>query len=215
MYIEVWDTGMGIPEDQLKIIFEEFYQLDNPARDRRKGLGLGLAISERVAHQLNHKIDVRSWLGKGSCFRIEVPVAHGAGKPLEDNETQLSSAHQKNLRVLLIDDDPAILDSTRLFLEICGFLVDAVTSGPDALARLSLISDYPDIIVTDYLLPDGDTGDQVISRVRSEAGREIPAILVTGDVAGTNPDHPGLENCQIMYKPVDPDDLVRLINQAS
>jgi len=215
LHIEIWDTGMGIPADQLKIIFEDFYQLDNPARDRRKGLGLGLAISKRIAHQLNHEIDVRSWPGKGSCFRIDVPVAHGSGKPLEKSETQPSSAHQKNVRVLLIDDDPAVLDSTRLFLEVCGFLVDAVTSGPDALAHLSMSSDYPDIIVADYLLPDGDTGDQVINHVRSEAGREIPAILVTGDIASTSTDHLELENCQILFKPVDPDDLVRLINQAS
>lgn len=212
--IEVWDTGVGIPGDQLERIFEDFYQLDNPARNRCKGLGLGLAISKRVANQLNHKIDVRSWLDKGSCFSIEVPVAHGSGKPRDKRESRPSMAHRENLQVLLVDDDPAVLNSTRLFLEVCGFRVDTATCGPDALARMSSNPNQPDIIVADYLLPQGDTGDRVIQKVRHKAGREIPAILLTGDVAQMQPNHPGLNRCRFLFKPVDPEDLVRLINQS-
>jgi len=212
--IEVWDTGVGIPDGQLESIFQDFYQLDNPARDRRKGLGLGLAISKRVANQLNHKIDVRSWPDKGSCFSIEVPVAHGSGRPRDTRESRPSMAHRENLRVLLVDDDPAVLSSTRLFLEVCGFSVDTATCGPDALARMSSNPNQTDIIVADFLLPQGDAGDRVIQEIRRKAGREIPAILITGDVAHMQPNHPGLKNCRFLFKPVDPDDLVRLINQS-
>ena len=75
--IEVWDTGIGIPEEQLSAIFEEFHQLDNPARERSRGLGLGLAIVQRLADLLGHAVDVRSRPGKGSVFAVEVPLADG------------------------------------------------------------------------------------------------------------------------------------------
>src|SRR6266852_5019505 len=94
--IEVWDTGPGIPEVELQAIFEEFHQLDNPARERSKGLGLGLAIVQRLADLLGHKIDVRSCPGKGSVFAVEVPLGRDAPpwRPRLDRGAIKETAHQ-------------------------------------------------------------------------------------------------------------------------
>ena len=116
--IEVWDTGAGIPELELQAIFEEFHQLDNPARERSKGLGLGLAIVQRLSDLLGHKIDVRSRLGTGSVFSIEVPLGRPetAHEPvLDQNKTQANATTRGT--ILIVEDDPAVLEMLQLLFD--------------------------------------------------------------------------------------------------
>ena len=113
--IEVWDTGIGIPEEQLQAIFEEFHQLDNPARERSKGLGLGLAIVERLADLLGHAVDVRSRPGKGSVFAVEVPLGQDASqwRPRLDRSEAKESARQSGA-ILVVEDDPSVREMLAL-----------------------------------------------------------------------------------------------------
>ncbi|ADE15004.1 PAS sensor protein [Nitrosococcus halophilus Nc 4] len=213
--IEVWDTGIGIPQEQLKVIFQEFYQADNPARDQRRGLGLGLSIVERLAHLLDHSLDIRSTPGKGSMFAIEVPMAkENKEEPREsppvEPPTESSPSHTP---VLLIEDDPAISDALRLYLEMSGFQLTTATHGNEALAQLEKGDIHPAVIISDYRLPGDKTGVQVIQHLRHLLGHRIPAIILTGD---TSPDwlQEAKEfDCQVHHKPIGGSQLVTIIQQ--
>lgn len=211
--IEVWDTGIGIPEDQRETIFEEFYQLDNPGRDRSKGLGLGLAIVDRIARLLGHAIDVRSTPGKGSMFAIEVPLATEAPRPREALAAESSEdTEPSTASILLIDDEPLVLEPTRHFLESRGFSVMTAMSGSEALQQLGQDTTPPDLIITDYRLPDGETGEQAIEAIRHASGRELPAIIITGDTAlplsiAETVDY------RVLYKPIDVKELTASIHE--
>src|SRR5436190_8103446 len=119
--IEVWDTGHGIPEQELQAIFEEFHQLDNPARERSKGLGLGLAIVQRLADLLGHKIDVRSRLGKGSVFTVEVPLGRvEAEEALVQNRGKTPTSARSDGTILIVEDDPEVLEMLQMLLDADG-----------------------------------------------------------------------------------------------
>lgn len=110
--IEVWDTGIGIEEGNIPLIFQEFHQVDNAARNRREGLGLGLAIVDRLAALLKHPITVRSEPGKGSCFSVTVPLA----EPMEDEpgaDMDLEDVDLQGVVILAIDDEPDILEGSK------------------------------------------------------------------------------------------------------
>src|SRR6201982_2290617 len=116
--IEVWDTGIGVPEEQLQAIFEEFHQLDNPAREHSKGLGLGLTIVERLADLLGLSVDVRSRPGKGSVFAVEVPLGQHASqwRPREIRHEATEGAHRAGA-ILVVEDDPSVREMLALLLE--------------------------------------------------------------------------------------------------
>src|SRR5215469_10759874 len=115
--LEVWDTGVGIPEDQREMIFREFYQIDNPERDRGRGLGMGLAIVQRLCNLLEHSLEVRSTIGRGSVFRVVVPA--GDAKAIDAASVEADTLPPRKLgavTVLLIDDEVAIREATRELL---------------------------------------------------------------------------------------------------
>lgn len=179
--IEVWDTGIGIPATSLSEIFKEFVQLDNPERDRRKGLGLGLAIVDRTARLLGHRIDVRSRPGRGSRFAVEVrccqPEQHFAERR-QSCRTKPVAADEA--RVLLIDDDPASREAMVAVLKGWGYRTDTL---PDY--REGPLASIPDAIVCDFRLPGPKNGIEVIAALRQACGREIPACVVSGDTDPT------------------------------
>jgi CheY-like chemotaxis protein len=181
--MEVWDTGIGIAEDKRPRIFDEFYQADE--RDRRKGLGLGLAIVRRVASLLSINIELASTVGRGSVFRFALPrcelAASAAPRSAEPPEA-VSAALGKAV-VLVIDDDEPVLEAMREALR--GWGVEAVTarSLACALERLPECGRYPDVIVSDYRLGEGASGIDAIKRIRHELGMAIPAMIITGDTA--------------------------------
>jgi signal transduction histidine kinase/ActR/RegA family two-component response regulator len=214
--IEVNDTGIGISTEASARIFEPFVQLNNPARDRSKGLGLGLSIVRAIAQGLGHRIEVSSELGRGSTFRIFIPEAGQATEaspPAEEAEMpQDAVAARDKLAVLIIDDDPAVLESTAMLLRLENCEVAAAGT---CKAAISLIDQgfSPAVIVSDLRLPDGDGRDLILT-LRTHAGREIPAILLTGEIQ-PGKTRPGDQTYEILYKPVDFDRLMAMITKAS
>ena len=182
--IEVWDTGIGIPEEELPAIFEEFHQLDNPARERSKGLGLGLTIVERLADLLGHAVDVRSIPGKGSVFAVEVPLVSGAPRwrPRQVRHEGRETAHQ-SAAILVVEDEPSVREMLALVLKNEGHRTTAVEDGREALELAGRGAIRPDLVLADYNLPNGLNGLQVVAGLREALGREVPAVILTGDIS--------------------------------
>ena len=206
-WIEVWDTGIGIPEDKLADIFEEFSQLGDGARTR--GSGLGLAISRQMAKLLGLQIKVRSRLGRGSMFAIELPRGQlrTASKPLV-----LVTPINKKYKVAVLDDNRQLLQAFKMLLEGAGHSVVDATSLSELLVHLG--NDRPDILVSDYRLTDGQTGFDAVAEVRSLWGADFPAIIITGD---TNPrliQSMAIQGIPVLYKPVRADALQAAIGAA-
>jgi two-component system CheB/CheR fusion protein len=182
--IEVWDTGIGIPADQLSAIFEEFHQLDNPARERSKGVGLGLAIVQRLAELLGHTIDVRSRPGKGSVFAVEVPLAAEAQTARsEPRQPVRETASSQKRTILIIEDEPAVREMLTLLLEGEGHRIASAADGEAALTLTKTGGLRPDLVVADYNLPNGPTGLQVVASLQRMLGHDVPAIILTGDIS--------------------------------
>jgi two-component system CheB/CheR fusion protein len=209
--IEVWDTGAGIPELELQAIFEEFHQLDNPARERSKGLGLGLAIVQRLSDLLGHKIDVRSRLGTGSVFSIEVPLgrAETAREPIADqNRTQADATARGT--ILIVEDDPAVLEMLQLLFDDDGHRTLIAADGRKALELAAEGSTTLDLIVADYNLPKGLNGLQIIGKLQEQARRAIPAIILTGDISADSLREIAGHDCVHLNKPVRASELTSL-----
>lgn len=213
----VVDTGRGIAPDQQHTIFQEFVQLQNPARDRSKGLGLGLAIVSRLGRLLGHRVDVRSRPGHGSVFSIDVPYGD-AGQiqtaPVASSPGQLPA----DALVLLVDDESAILRGMAELFD--NWNIDLVTahSADEAEQWLDSLERIPDVIVSDYRLPGDTDGIEVIARLRRRYGADIPAVLVTGDTAPDTIRRINLAGFPLLYKPLRPAKLrallTHLIQQA-
>jgi two-component system CheB/CheR fusion protein len=207
--IEVWDTGPGIPALELQAIFEEFHQLDNPARERSKGLGLGLAIVQRLADLLGHKIDVRSRLEAGSVFTIEVPLGRPelAEVPAPKQKEAQESAPLRGT-VLIIEDDPAVLQMLELLFDAEGHRTVVAADGHKALELAGHRS--PDLIIADYNLPKGLNGLESIRRLQGQAQHTIPAIVLTGDISTDSLREIAGHGCVHLNKPVRAKELTRL-----
>jgi len=172
-WLEVWDTGIGIPADKTAEIFEEFKQLDDGARNR--GSGLGLAIVAKTAALLGLEIRVRSRSGRGSMFAIELPLGQQQATP----SLLVSDVVHRPLRIALVEDNPMVRQALVSALRGVGHQVIAAATGEELRAELGSLS--PDIVVSDYRLARGETGFDVITGVRARMGVDLPAILITGD----------------------------------
>ena len=213
--VEVWDTGIGIPEEQLREIFEEFRQLDNPARERSKGLGLGLAIVERLADLLEHTVDVRSRPGKGSVFAVEVPLGHGAPhwRPPQFSHDVMEARHQDGT-ILVVEDDPSVREMLALVLDGEGYHATTVEDGPRALELAARGAIRPDLVVADYNLPNGLNGLQVVTGLREAFDHEVPAIILTGDISTDTLREIAEGGHLHLNKPVKARDLMTLIRRC-
>jgi signal transduction histidine kinase/CheY-like chemotaxis protein len=199
--VEVWDTGRGIPLDQQRQVVREFYQLANIERDRAKGLGLGLAIVDRLAKLLECPLTLRSESGKGSVFRIVVPLAEKQ-LPGAPPASEAPDAGMPHGLILVIDDDAVIQGAMNSLLSSWGHDVVVAGSCAEMLERIATSFRRPDLIICDYRLRDGENGIDVIKRLQSEYNDDIPAVLITGDTA---PDR--LKDAQesgliLLHKPV-------------
>lgn len=170
-WVEVWDSGIGIPADKFAEIFEEFRQLDHDERNR--GSGLGLAIVAKTASLLGLEIRVQSRLGKGSMFALELPLS------VEESLVAPSEFKSDALRIALVDDNLNVLTALTFALEAMGHEVVAATSGRELLTRLGRKA--PDIVLSDFRLSDGFTGFDVIAAIRATFDAQLPALIITGD----------------------------------
>jgi len=212
--IEVWDTGSGIPVEQLSAIFEEFHQLDNPARERSKGLGLGLAIVQRLAELLGHTVDVRSRPGKGSVFSVEVPL--GAANAIVQSQLgqtdPIISVHA-GATVLIIEDEPAMRETLKLLLDGEGYRTVAAADGKTALELAKREAVRPDLVLADYNLPNGPNGLQVVASLQEMLGRAVPAIILSGDISTDTLREIARQGRTHLGKPVTAAALIDLIRQ--
>ena len=203
--IEVWDSGPGIPEDQRQKIFGEFYRLAGSDRDQHAGLGLGLAIVERLCRLLDQPIELTSTPGKGSRFSVVMPRVAARAKAADPPVTTRATLEASTGKlVVVIDDEPAILDGMGGLLRSWGCYVVTGSTDSAVLARLSKYDQPPDLIISDYRLPGGKTGVEVIEWVRANYDARIPAFLISGD---TNPNSlraARASGFHLLHKPVTP-----------
>ncbi|MEO1766221.1 ATP-binding response regulator [Thiobacter aerophilum] len=211
--IEVWDSGPGIPEEEQQRVFEEFYQIANPERDRSKGLGLGLAIVKRLAELLHHPIDVRSRPGRGACFAVTVP----RGVLRQNARTEEAAPAPEFLRasaerlVVLIEDERIIREATQTLLSDWGCKVIASASADEAVAQLLQADRLPDLVIADYRLAGGRTGIDAIDAVQEAVGAAVPAVLITGDTAADHLKRAREHGYPVLHKPVPPAKLRALV----
>jgi signal transduction histidine kinase len=181
--IEVWDTGPGIPESKRAEIFREFTQLDQARRS--EGLGLGLAIVDRLARLLDCRVEVHSVVGKGAVFRVSVPLSSRAPAARAAAPAPSAAGGLAGRMIVVVDDDLNILEAMRVLLESWGCDLLLARGADEAVEGLKLRAREPDVILADYSLEAGATGLEAIEAIRGACGVRAPAVIITGE---TEPD---------------------------
>ena len=219
--LSVLDTGCGIADIYKDQIFNDFYQISATEKphNTEQGIGLGLAITQRLATLLETKIEMSSELGRGSRFCIRLPSASPLveAQPCKATSTQLDHpANPKGLLILVIDDDEIILDSTYSLLSKSGFATIVATSAEQAVAHLMVANRVPDLILCDYQLAFNQTGYQAIEMIREEFASNIPALIITGDTAPDLPSDLEVSEIRVLHKPMQVEALLEeIINTIS
>ena len=213
--VEVWDTGIGIAQKNLESIFDEYHQVDNDARERSRGLGLGLSIVQRLADLLKHRVRVRSRPGKGSVFSIEAALSRPqAESPRGAAPTVLADTRVEPPRkgkIMIIEDDPDLQDLLRLLFKDAGHRVAAASDAAGAMEFVANGGLRPDVILADYNLPNGVTGLQAIGMIREKLHHAIPAIVLTGDISAKTLREVASQDCLQLNKPVKLATLARIV----
>lgn len=199
--VEVWDTGVGIPESEQRYIFDEFYRV---ARGEDGGLGLGLAIVDGFARLLEHEITIRSKPGHGSTFAVRVPRV--AREFVNDGEVaRLDAVGFAGASVMVIDDDSTALSSTKMLLESWGCKVYSASSGSEAQTQLSGLGDrFPQFVICDYRLSARETGIDVLTQLRDRFLPDIPAILISADTSAEVAAAAKQSGYPLLHKPLRP-----------
>ena len=217
--IEIWDTGVGVPPHELQAIFEEYHQLDNAVRERRRGLGLGLSIVQRLGNLLGHAVRVGSEVGKGSVFSIEVEVQFGVATPAWPEGRRAPTKHRlveddrRGGSILIIEDDPEVCELLELLLKDKSYRIAAAPDGGAALDLVARGTIRPDLILSDYNLPNGMNGLEVVARLRDKLHRHVPVIILTGDISTDALRDISLRDCVQLNKPVKPRELTQAIQR--
>lgn len=215
--VEVWDSGTGIPDDQKDLIFNDFYQIDNDARQRTHGLGLGLSIVRRLAMLLGHEFGFSSVVGKGTGFWISVPMANEKIDAL--NETsELTHISGGKEHIAIIENDESVISGLVAVLEGSGYVPhvlrdveeNSINSGISGLADGII----PELIIADYRLDAGVTGRDAINMVRKKMKTNIPAIIITGDTAPERLREAKESGFDILHKPVKSEDLLLSVRRT-
>lgn len=204
--LEVWDTGIGIEPSQQHEVFREFHQLGNPERDRRKGLGLGLAIVAGLARTLGHDLALASTLQRGSVFRLALPLATAA-LPVEQVTVEPGKTQMLNVRVLVIDDEETVRTGMLHLLRDWGCECEAAETIEEALALAR--AHAPDLVISDYRLREQRSGIEAIAALRELLGDALPALLITGDTAPDRLREALASGIPLLHKPVSPSQLYR------
>lgn len=214
--IEVWDTGIGIAADQLHAIFEEFHQIDNAARERSLGLGLGLSIVQRLGHLLGHAIDVRSRPNAGSVFTITLPCPAAdppgaVAKPPEPDAAP--DGHRRTCKIVVVDDDPDVVELLEQLLKREGHIVKTAADAASAIKLVAGSAIKPELLLTDYNLPGGRDGLDLLRSLRATLPHGLPAIVLTGDISSAALARIAAEDCVQLSKPVKARDLLAAIER--
>ena len=211
--IEVWDSGRGIPEEKQKEIFEEFRRLDDYDDGQERGLGLGLAIADRIARMLGHRLSVRSWPGRGSVFAISVPVGDKAAVSLpRPAAPELAKDRLVGRRVLCMENEPAVLAGIEALLSSWGCHTVGVRDRESAMSWVRKGEAAPDILVFDYHLDRGESGLELAEEIQDLWGSRVPSIVITADHTQGAQTAANARGCQILRKPVKPAALRAVMN---
>lgn len=205
--IQVFDTGRGIQEDQLDEVFVEFQQLHNPARDRRQGLGLGLAIVKRLAHLLRHRIEVKSAVGKGSCFSILLPISSARVRSIPDHSPPsplLSKTLLAGRLLMVLEDDVTVLESMCGLLSRWGCRIIAAVTPLEAMDKLAASERPLDLLITDYRLPDNVSGIDVAQAIQARLAYPVGVLVITGDTGPERLREAEASGFPLLHKPVHP-----------
>jgi two-component system CheB/CheR fusion protein len=215
--IEVWDTGIGIPESEIHAIFEEYHQVGNEARERSRGLGLGLSIVRRLGNLLGHRVRARSHHGDGSMFSIEVTLAPGAPATKAPVAGRGRSAELETARkgaILIVDDDPEVRELLTFFLKQDGHRTACAYDGAEAMQLIESEDFRPDLILADFNLPNGMNGVEVVVAIRAKLHRDVTAMLLTGDISTETLRAIAKADCTLLNKPVKPEELALAVRRA-
>ena len=216
--LQVWDTGIGISEQTLPRIFDEFYQVQGGRRleaHHRKGLGLGLAIVKRLADLMNAPLSVRSVLGRGTVFTLLLPPGRVLSRGDVDPAVKLRPAPVLTLagkRIAIVEDEPAVLDGLQVLLRSWGAEVQGFEALHAVESWLAGKPQVPDLLIVDYRLPEGQTGVDAIRVLRRGFGQpDLPAIVVTGSAMTGHETEAQQHRFHLMFKPVVPTKLRAMI----
>ena len=214
--IQVYDTGSGIPNDQLDNIFLEFTQINNPARDASQGLGLGLAITKRLCQLLGVELNVRSRIGHGSVFTLKIKTEDSSPNNTDHRQEISPSGHTsppQNLSILVIDDNAQVRASMASLLESWGNRVLHADSAETAIAQLGKKpTSLPDIMLIDYRLSANKTALDAINLLNKTFDKKIPTIIITGDTDPARIREAHDSGLMLLHKPISPDRLAIGIN---
>jgi signal transduction histidine kinase/CheY-like chemotaxis protein len=204
VFVQVWDTGPGIPRFERARIFQEFYQVGNPERDRSRGVGLGLAIVRRLTVLLGHPLRLRTRVGRGSLFSLQLPFSDAPlSAARRTSETLAEPTGQQAALILVVDDETSIQVAMKNLLEGWGYQAVIAGSCDELLEKLASCPDRPDLIICDYRLRAHENGIHVIERLRSEYNDdEIPGMLITGDTAPDRLKEAQESGLLLLHKPV-------------
>ena len=204
--ISVWDTGIGIAESEVKAIFQEFHRLEYARRLDEKGLGLGLAICDRIARMLNHTIDMSSTPGRGSCFSVTVQLASETDPPPSETPVVVhtDSIGLKDLVVLCVDNEPDILEAMNLLLDRWGCSTVLLAETQAQAAQQVLMHGAPDFVLMDYQLNDQSDGLQVMQHLDSILETRLPAIVITADRSSELEEAVKARGYGLLRKPIRP-----------
>jgi len=211
LYVDIVDTGPGISEEHLQRLFEAFYQVDNPERDQRQGVGLGLSIVQTICRLLDHTVSIQSKIGEGSTFSVQVPRGVAIERPAERTPLAIRPAAPSagSITVLHIEDDPGIARSMAMLLSLEGYEMVGATTRDEALQQINECGVRPDLILCDFNLPMGFTGDEIVSEITLSLGYKPPTIMLTGDIADQHVKRARRVAERILPKPVDVNLLLR------
>ncbi|AWB07254.1 hybrid sensor histidine kinase/response regulator (plasmid) [Azospirillum humicireducens] len=222
LIVEVRDSGIGIPEDRLDAIFEEFHQIGNQERNRDNGIGLGLSIVKRLATVLDHPVKVRSTLGKGSVFSVTIPlapveaVAEPAPAPPAASAAMATladaPAKEGEIAILVIDDDGFVLSAISMFLTSAGHRVVGASTVAEGLRAVENGSIRPDAVIADYHLSATENGLDFIAELWTRLGLRIPAVLISGRLDGAVTNRAAQMGVIVAAKPIMPDRLSMLVD---
>jgi len=202
--IEVWDTGCGISDDQMSLIYEDFYQIENKERDRGKGLGLGLALAKRLSESLEHKIVSKSTFGSGSCFSVLVNIGE---KTVDENQDEsfMNIMNLSGANILLVEDDMDVLKATKQLLESWGCKVKTARNKDEVMNLIKENPyDNPDIILADNRLPGDSSGIDITYLIQEKLQASIPCVIMTGDVERNHVQSIIDQGFPVLLKPIQP-----------
>tara|TARA_R110000824_G_scaffold118960_14_gene272195 strand:- start:328174 stop:329973 length:1800 start_codon:yes stop_codon:yes gene_type:complete len=214
--VKIEDTGCGIPPDKLDLVFDEYVQLDNSERDREKGLGLGLSIVRRLVKLLGLKLDMSSRVGEGTCATLTLEaLQENAHLPQDERDTETPfTSIIGNLCILLVDNEDAIRSGMTTVLTSWGCQVYSARSSHDVLEVLAHTETTPHVLLVDHRLGDYESGLDIIETVRDEINETVPAIIMTGDIAGEDLEQRTV-NLSVIHKPVEPERLHRILRRIA